>query len=71
MVGDFNEILFSFEKQGGLLKSDNQMSVFANALEDYALTNLGFEGKWYTWERGQLASNNIWELLDRGVANDS
>lgn len=71
VLGGFNKILFSFEKKGGLLRSDRQMRAFANALEDCFLTDLGFEGAWYTQERGLLASNNIRERLDMGVANES
>lgn len=47
------------------------MKDFRDALEDCALKDLGYEGVWYTWEWGRLASNNIHERLDRGVANSS
>lgn len=30
---------------------------------------MGFEGSWFTWERGSLPKTNIQERLDRGVAN--
>ncbi|KAA3458060.1 reverse transcriptase [Gossypium australe] len=69
VVGDFNEILFSFEKQGGRMREERQMEAFRKALEDCELADLGFSGQWYTWERGRLASNNIRERLDRGVTN--
>ncbi|KAA3479365.1 reverse transcriptase [Gossypium australe] len=45
------------------------MEAFRKVLEDCELADLGFSGQWYTWERGRLASNNIRERLDRGVAN--
>lgn len=38
-------------------------------MEECELADLGFIGRWYTWERGRLALNNIKERLDRGVAN--
>ncbi|KAA3460675.1 reverse transcriptase [Gossypium australe] len=66
---DFNEILFSFEKQGRRTREERQMEAFRRALEDCELADLGFSWQWYTWERGRLASNNIRERLDRGVAN--
>lgn len=55
VIGDFNEILFLFEKKGGLLRSDKQMRAFSAALENCALEDLGYEGAWYTWEWGWLA----------------
>lgn len=69
VIDDFNEIDFSFEKQRGLLRSERQMKAFSYALKDCSLEDLGYEGVWYTWERGRLATNNITERLDKGVAN--
>lgn len=46
----FNEILISFEKKGGLLHLERQMKDFGDALEDYALEDLSYEGVRYTWE---------------------
>ncbi|KAA3459950.1 reverse transcriptase [Gossypium australe] len=66
---DFNAILFSFGKQGGRVREERQMATFRATLDDCSLSDLGFSSQWYTWERGQLASNNIRERLDRGVAN--
>lgn len=37
MAGDFNEILFSYEKRGGLLCNERQMNAFGKALEDCML----------------------------------
>lgn len=61
---DFNEILFSFEKQGGRQREENQMIEFRCALEECNLVDLGFLGQWFTWERGRLPSNNTRERLD-------
>ncbi|KAA3460308.1 reverse transcriptase [Gossypium australe] len=53
--GDFNEIMYSFEKSG--------------AKENGGLSG-GFRGMvWFTWERGNLPETKIEEKLDRGVAN--
>ncbi|KAA3489871.1 reverse transcriptase [Gossypium australe] len=71
VAGDFNEILFSFEKQGGRIREERQMDAFRKILDDCELADLGFSGQWCTWERGRLVSNNIRERLDRGVANTS
>ncbi|GMI67914.1 hypothetical protein HRI_000460700 [Hibiscus trionum] len=71
VAGDFNEIAYSFEKQGGRLRPERNMVGFRDALEDCHLTDLGFKGTWYTWERGKLQTNNVRERLDRMVANPS
>ncbi|KAG8490633.1 hypothetical protein CXB51_013830 [Gossypium anomalum] len=68
VMGDFNEILFSFGKRGGRLREERQMVAFREALEDCELNDLGFSAQWYTWERGRLPSNNIRERLDMGDA---
>ncbi|GMI97314.1 hypothetical protein HRI_003400700 [Hibiscus trionum] len=47
------------------------MAMFRDTLEDCHLSDLGFRGTWYTWERGRLASTNVRERLDRVVANPS
>ncbi|MBA0856165.1 hypothetical protein Goshw_024247 [Gossypium schwendimanii] len=71
VLGDFNEIANSFEKEGGRLCSDRQMRDFCEALDDCYLTDLRFTGRWFTWERGRFVSTNIRKLLDRGVATFS
>lgn len=70
MIGDFNEIVLNEVKQGGRLK-ERPMRAFRNALKECGLTNMGFQGRWYTWERGKFASNNSYERLDRGIATES
>lgn len=70
VCGDFNEIMYGFEKKGGLLREEGRMEDFRKALEDCNLMDLGFCGNWFTWERGNLPETNIQERLDRGVAND-
>lgn len=67
-MGDFNEITKSFKKKGGRLRSERQMKDFRTTLEDCGLNDLGFIGRWFTWERGRFAATNIRERLDRGVA---
>lgn len=69
VIGDFNEILSSFEKRGGRLKSAHQMTKFRSTLEDCSLYDVGYSGRWFTWERRRFSSSNLRERLDRGVAN--
>lgn len=66
MVGDFNKVMFSFEKKGGRRREERQMKAFGDALEDYQLHDLRFQEAWFTWERGKLSENNIRERLEEG-----
>ncbi|KAA3472860.1 reverse transcriptase [Gossypium australe] len=69
VCGDFNEIMYGFEKKGGIPRDERRMEVFREVLADCGLMDVGFSAKWFTWERGNLPENNIRERLDRGVAN--
>ncbi|KAA3462419.1 non-ltr retroelement reverse transcriptase [Gossypium australe] len=67
---DFNEILFSFEKNDGVPRDQKRMDAFRETLEECQLMDIGYSGVWFTWERGNLPKTNIRERLDRGVANE-
>jgi hypothetical protein len=64
MMGEFNEILYLHEKEGGNPRSQQYMSAFREALLDCKLEDLGFIGDNFTWHRGRIR-----EHLDRAVAN--
>lgn len=49
LAGDFNEILFAHEKQGGHPRAQRMMGNFQQALEECGVEDLGFEGDRYTW----------------------
>lgn len=68
--GDFNEVLYSFEKKGGGPQDENRMEAFKMVLEECNLIDVSFSKVWFTWERGNLPEINIRERLDRGVMND-
>ncbi|MBA0790896.1 hypothetical protein Gohar_015512 [Gossypium harknessii] len=58
----------NLDERSGRLRSNRQTREFREALDDCSLTDLGFVGWWFTWERGRFVSTNIRERLDRGVA---
>lgn len=64
---DFNEIHFSFEKEGGLPREEGRMEEFRAILEDCHLEDIGYTGRWFMWERGNLLEMNTKE--HRGVVN--
>ena len=64
--GDFNEILFGNEKEGGNLRPQRCMQAFRDVLRDCNLDDLGYIGDDFTWRRGRIR-----ERLDRVVSNGS
>ncbi|MBA0777426.1 hypothetical protein Gotri_005446, partial [Gossypium trilobum] len=71
VCGDFNEILYSFEKIGGVPREERRMENFLMVLEDCQLVAAGYSRPRFTWERGNLPETNICERLDRGVVDKS
>jgi hypothetical protein len=64
IIDDFNEILFSHEKEGGNPRPQSYMQSFRQSLIDCHLEDLGFTGDPFTWKRGLIR-----ERLDRVVVN--
>lgn len=64
VAGDFNEVLYSHEKEGGAPRPMHMMQSFRDALVDCELYDMGFAGDPFTWRRRRL-----WERLDRAVCN--
>jgi len=70
--GDFNEILFNYEKEGGPPRVERCMEDFRKALEDCDLLDLGFTGDPFTWRNNHhVAASYIRERLARAVANNT
>lgn len=69
IFGDFNEILYSHEKSGGIPRDDSRMENFRKVLNDCGLVDGGFSGPYFTWERENLPKTNISDRLNRGVMN--
>jgi hypothetical protein len=69
-VGDFNEVLFAHEKEGGLVRSGVAMEQFREATEDCDLQDLGYVGDAFNWRNNHHnAGSYIREWLDRALAN--
>lgn len=69
--GDFNEILSYDEKEGASDRVRREMNGFQNVLEECELRDLGYNGAWYTWERGSSTATRIRKRLDRFVCSNS
>lgn len=53
-AGDFNEILFQHEKEGGKPRPQACLDCFKGALEVCDLEDLGFTGDIFTWRNKQI-----------------
>lgn len=67
--GDFSEVLFSHEKEGGQPKSQICMEKFRRTLDECRLQDLGFVGDAFTWRHHHhRATCYIRERSDRAIA---
>jgi hypothetical protein len=64
LIGDFTEILFSHEKEGGNARPQGYMEAFRNVLSDCGLEDFGFLGDAFTSKRGRIR-----QLLHRAIAS--
>ena len=71
LAGDFNEVLTSEDKFGGLPINLRKSSMFTNYLNTCGMIDLGFHGPRYTWSNLKEVRYLIQERLDRGFANAS
>lgn len=66
MMGDLNDIAYSFEKEGRRARPDWYMKAFQEAIDDCNLVDCGYIGDKFTWHRGMIR-----ERLDRALAMES
>jgi hypothetical protein len=72
MAGDFNEILYAWEKEGGVPRPHACLDKFREALEICDLDDPGFVGDAFTWRNNNHDANKyIRERLDRAVATQA
>ena len=53
-MGDINEILYLFEKEGGNPRPQNFMQSFRDAIADCNLSDFDFVGDKFMWHRGRI-----------------
>ncbi|XP_019179165.1 PREDICTED: uncharacterized protein LOC109174381 [Ipomoea nil] len=71
MIGDFNDLLFQYEKRGGNPHPDSLLRGFGETLEDCGLMQLPMSGYPFTWEKGKGTPDWIEERLDKVLATQS
>lgn len=68
-MGNFNCVLWSWEKEGGGDFPSNQALVFKNFISSFGLLDLGFCSPKATLNNCRFGDANIWERLDRSLAS--
>ncbi|KAG2598477.1 hypothetical protein PVAP13_5KG367307, partial [Panicum virgatum] len=69
MVGDFNEVMWSFEHFSNTNRREVQMQNFRDALSYCDLYDMGFSGTPWTYDNKQEGARNVRVRLDRAVAS--
>ncbi|KAJ9163053.1 hypothetical protein P3X46_022768 [Hevea brasiliensis] len=70
-MGDFNDLLASHEKQGGLPHPNWLLQRFRQAIEDVGLFDLPMSGYKFTWENGRDSDSWVEEKLDWFLVSSS
>lgn len=65
VIGDMNEIMYFFEKEGGNKRPTHFMQAFKDVVDECNLSDYGFIGDEFTWHRALIG-----ERLDRALVND-
>ncbi|XP_073362264.1 uncharacterized protein [Aegilops tauschii subsp. strangulata] len=68
-MGDFNEVIHAHEHDGVANRSQAQMDLFRDALDTCGLTNIGYTGTNWTFEKKVSGGTYTRVRLDRGVGN--
>ena len=68
-MGDYNEIMYAKEKEGGGVRPDGQMRCFREAINRSRLKDLGYVGSDFTWSRRLGSRGWVREWLDRALVS--
>jgi hypothetical protein len=71
MVGDFNEVMWSFEHFSNQRRPAKQMFEFREILSHCDLHDIGFTGLPWTYDNKQNRNSNVRVRLDRAMASPS
>lgn len=69
VMGDFNEVCFSWERKSNRLKGEWQMKNFRKALQDSGLFDMGFRGVPYTFSNRRMGICETKARLDRAMVS--
>lgn len=69
VVGNFNDLMFNHEKEGGRVHPRFLLEGFIEVVNDCGLIDLGFVGSVFMWEISRRSSTWVQERLDRLLAS--
>jgi len=64
-MGDFNEILYYWEKRGRRMADKSRMQAFQNCINDCSLMEIDCKGCAFTWSNNREGDHLVQEKLDR------
>ncbi|XP_028761010.1 uncharacterized protein LOC114719664 [Neltuma alba] len=67
--GDFNDLMFDFEKEGGNTRGLNSLAEFQHFMIQCNMVDLGSKGMEFTWSNKRVNEAHVKERLDRAVCN--
>ncbi|XP_019175848.1 PREDICTED: uncharacterized protein LOC109171174 [Ipomoea nil] len=70
MIGDFDELLFQYEKRGGNPHPNYLLRGFGEVVDYCDLSQLPMSGYQFTWEKGKGTARWIEEKLDKVLATN-
>ena len=70
-MGDFNEVLCPEEHQGAANRSNVQIQAFRDTVDICMLMDLGYQGRFWTFEKKVRGGSYTRVLLDRALATPS
>ncbi|XP_019200076.1 PREDICTED: uncharacterized protein LOC109193678 [Ipomoea nil] len=65
IIGDFNDLLYQYEKRGGNPHPEALLRGFGETIDECGLAQLPMQGYPFTWERGEGTVDWIEERLDK------
>lgn len=68
-IEDFNDISYSYEKDGRRPKYQKKMDAFNLLISDLLMFDIRFKDNPYTWCNNRNRIDRIRERLDRGIEN--
>ncbi|CAM8916763.1 unnamed protein product [Rhodiola kirilowii] len=71
VMGDFNEVCYSWEATGVRQREESRMRAFRNVLEECGLFDLGWNGNLFTFSNKRMGEREARVRLDRFVANEN
>lgn len=69
-VNQTTDSIFHQKKVRGSNKSQAQMQLFRDNIDEYGFLDVGFVGSLYAWQKHFADGHSIWEVLDRGLATN-